>query len=91
MLIRFFVPQRSPQKPQLHIVKQLCQVVRKRAALWYFIFPFFCLIVPSLAQVGPNKQYFLVKDLTKEWLVYDQSEKEYVPYVTEQHSGQLAV
>jgi hypothetical protein len=43
------------------------------------------------AQMGPNDQYFLVKDLAKEWLVYDAAEKEYVPYVVEQHSNQLVI
>lgn len=43
------------------------------------------------AQIGPNSQYFLVKDISKEWLVYDDSEKEYVPYVAEQHNTQLVI
>ena len=43
------------------------------------------------AEVGPDKQYFLVKDLSQDWLVYDQREKEYVPYVPEQHGSQLAL
>ena len=43
------------------------------------------------AEVGPNKQYFLVKDLSQDWLVYDQREKEYVPYVAEQHNTQLSI
>lgn len=43
------------------------------------------------AEVGPDKQYFLVKDLTQDWLIYDQREKEYVPYVAEQHNTQLSI
>ncbi|WP_428657909.1 DUF4271 domain-containing protein [Runella sp.] len=50
-----------------------------------------CYALPLQAEVGPEKQYFLVKDLTQDWLVYDQREKEYVPYVPEQHSTQLAL
>lgn len=50
-----------------------------------------CCTFPLWAEVGPDKQYFLVKDLTHHWLVYDQREKEYVPYVAEQHSNQLSI
>lgn len=52
--------------------------------MWFGAFPVW-------AEVGPDKQYFLVKDLTHHWLVYDRYEKEYVPYVAEQHSNQLSI
>ncbi|AEI49877.1 hypothetical protein Runsl_3515 [Runella slithyformis DSM 19594] len=50
-----------------------------------------CGAFPLWAEVGPDKHYFLVKDLTHQWLVYDRSEKEYVPYVAEQHNNQLSI
>ena len=50
-----------------------------------------CSVAPLWAEVGPDKQYFLVKNLAQDWLVYDQREKEYVPYVAEQHGNQLAL
>ncbi|WP_051211237.1 DUF4271 domain-containing protein [Runella zeae] len=56
------------------------------ALLWLF-----CYAAPLWAEVGPNKQYFLVKDLSQDWIVYDQREKEFVPYVAEQHNTQLSV
>lgn len=56
-----------------------------------FFIPILLLPAKVYAEVGPNKQYFLVKDLSQEWLVYDQREKEYIPYVYEQHNTQLAI
>lgn len=56
----------------------------------FFLF-FILFSLTAKAEVGPNKQYFLVKDLTQDWLVYDQREKEYVPYVAEQHNTQLSI
>ena len=43
------------------------------------------------AEVGPEKQYFLVNDLKEEWLVYDANYKNYVPYIAEEHRTQPAV
>ena len=45
----------------------------------------------SHAEVGPEKQYFLVNDLKEEWLVYDANYKNYVPYIAEEHRTQPAV
>jgi len=56
-----------------------------------FILFFSLFLQNAHAEVGPNKQYFLVRDLSQEWLVYSQNEKEYVPYVPEQHNTQLAI
>ena len=38
-----------------------------------------------------DKGYYLVKDYSEEWLVYDQDQKNYVPYVTEEHGNELSV
>lgn len=66
----------------------------KKAFQRFMCIPFlwmWCGALPVWAEVGPDKQYFLVKDLTHHWLVYDRHEKEYVPYVAEQHSNQLSI
>jgi hypothetical protein len=58
----------------------------------FFVFCcFFSSLSTAYAEVGPDKQFFLVKDFSQEWLVYDQREKEYLPYVPEQHNTQLAI
>ena len=63
-------------------------VHRFKYIVWLLLFS--C-VAPLWAEVGPDKQYFLVKNLAQDWLVYDQREKEYVPYVAEQHGNQLSV
>lgn len=68
--------------------------MKNRTFVIYFLLFFTSILLPPAevyAEVGPNKQYFLVKDLSQEWLVYDQREKEYVPYIPEQHNTQLAI
>ncbi len=60
-------------------------------AFLILLLQFFLVSTEGYAEVGPDKQYFLVKDLSQEWLVYDQREKEYVPYIPEQHNTQLAI
>jgi hypothetical protein len=68
--------------------------VRNRTFVLYFLLLFSSILLLSAkanAEVGPDKQYFLVKDLSQEWLVYDQREKEYIPYVPEQHNTQLSI
>ncbi|MEZ4905404.1 MAG: DUF4271 domain-containing protein [Spirosomataceae bacterium] len=32
-----------------------------------------------------------MRDLSQEWLIYDQNEKNYVPYIPERHNNQLAI
>ncbi|MFN4147711.1 MAG: DUF4271 domain-containing protein [Runella sp.] len=59
-------------------------------SLWIWIGLLWTLHITH-AKVGPDKQYFLVKDLSQEWWVYDELQKEYVPYVSEQHANQLSV
>ena len=56
-----------------------------------FVSHLLLLAANAYGEVGPAKQYFLVKDVSQEWMVYEQREKEYVPYVAEQHNSQLAV
>ena len=56
-----------------------------------FLFVWLCAIQSVWAEVGgPDKKYFLVKDFADEWLIYDQNQKNYVPYVAELHGGQLS-
>lgn len=63
-------------------------VHRLKYIAWLLLF---CCVTPLWAEVGPDKQYFLVKNLAQDWLVYDQRVKEYVPYVAEQHGNQMSV
>lgn len=39
----------------------------------------------SAQEVGPNNQYYLVKDFQDDWQVYDDNLKAYIPYIAEQH------
>lgn len=59
--------------------------------LLHFLFFILYFSIPAKAEVGPEKQYFLVYDFKNDWLVYDGSYKSYVPYISEEHRNQPAL
>jgi len=62
-----------------------------RPLLLHFLFFILYFSIPAKAEVGPEKQYFLVYDFKNDWLVYDGSYKSYVPYISEEHRNQPAL
>lgn len=65
-------------------------MVQKISYFSLFLWVFF--IQCAEAEVGgPEQKYYLVKDFADEWLIYDQTQKNYVPYVAELHGNQLSV
>ncbi|TAH13865.1 MAG: DUF4271 domain-containing protein [Runella slithyformis] len=43
------------------------------------------------AQEAISTNYYTVKNYADEWLVYDEEQKNYVPYLTEEHANELSV
>lgn len=77
----------------LPALKNACgtHILTSTKLVFFFSVYLFLSVVKGYAEVGPDKQYFLVKDLSQEWLVYSQYEKDYIPYIPEQHNTQLAI
>jgi Domain of unknown function (DUF4271) len=77
------------QSLSAHTFRNLTSQIR------YCIFFLACVIqyaavTTCKAQVGPGEGYFLVQDLQNDWLVYEQSVKDYVPFIAEAHADQKA-
>jgi len=62
-------------------------VIKKRLLL----LSFWWVASLALANEPLDKNYYLVKNYSEEWLVYDQDQKSYVPYVAEEHSNEPSV
>jgi uncharacterized membrane protein YidH (DUF202 family) len=64
--------------------------IRKRALCFsFFIFHFSFSVLH--AQIDPKKDYFTVYDFKNDWLIYDQSYKDYVPFVAQNNAGESAL
>jgi uncharacterized membrane protein YidH (DUF202 family) len=65
---------------------------RKRALLFFIVhFLFFIIHLKSHAQIDFKKDYFTVYDFKNDWLVYDQSYKDYVPFVAQNNISESAL
>ncbi|MDB5240727.1 MAG: hypothetical protein JWP57_1352 [Spirosoma sp.] len=46
---------------------------------------------PRMIGIGPESRYYPVHDFNDDFLVYDEAEKAYVPYIVEQHADKTAL
>ncbi len=64
--------------------------IRKRA-LCFCLFIYYCSLQVVHAQIDFKKDYFTVYDFKNDWLIYDQSYKDYVPFVAQNSVNESAL